>query len=155
MLTPIFLIMRGVFKLARRMKKSRIDVLRDDLQFMVQEDGDSVIFQWKEITGGVWNETYEVWEGGTEEEKTYTIRGIGKIVDYAEDEMEYEYGRVGVGECVVRFAWNADLSPIMGKEGVRFMYRNQRWKIDSPLGLGDTYNDNLYSLAIRGVKSSD
>lgn len=129
--------------------------MRDDLNNMIQEDGDTVLFTWIEITGGTWNETYEVWEGGTETQMTHTIRGLGKVVDYAEDEMEYEYGRIGVGDCYVRFPWSTDLSPIIGKEKVRFIYKGQRWKIDSPLGIGDTYSDNLYSIAIKGVKASD
>jgi len=137
------------------MKRERIDMLRDDLKQMIQDDGDTVIFQWTEVTGGTWNETYEVWEGGTETTMSHTLRGIGKIVDYAEDEMEYEYGRVSVGNCIIRFAWDANLTPIIGKSGVRFIYKGQRWRTDSTIGVGDSYNDNLYSLVVLGVKASD
>ena len=141
--------------MARRMKKDRLTLMRDDLKRMIEEDGDTVAFMFTEIVGGTWNETYEIWEGGVETEVTHAIRGLGKVVDYAEDEMEYEYGRIGVGDCVIRFPWDTDLTPILGKEGVRFLFKGQRWKLDSPLGIGDSYNDNLYSLAIKGVKSSD
>lgn len=141
--------------MARRTRRDRITLLRDDLERMILDDGDTVTFMWKEITGGVWNETYEVWEGGEETEKTYEIMGLGKVVDYAEDEMEYEYGRIRVGDAIVRFPWDADMSPILDKEGVRFLYKGQRWKIDSPIDVGDTLNNNLYSIAIKGVKSSD
>lgn len=141
--------------LVRRMKRDRVDLLRDDLKKMIQEDGDTVTFIWTEVAGGTWNETYEVWEGGTPTEMTHSIRGIGKVVDYAEDEMEYEYGRIGVGECVIRFPWDTDLTPILNKDKVRFLYKGRRWRIDSPLGVGDSYADNQYSVAIKGVKSSD
>lgn len=141
--------------MARRMKRDRIELLRDDLAQMIEDDGDTVNFVWKEMSGGVWNETYEVWEGGVEAEKSYKIKGLGKVVDYAEDEMEYEYGRVRVGDSFLRFPWDADLTPIMEKEGVRFIFKGQRWKIDSPIGIGDVYADNLYSLSIKGVKTND
>lgn len=139
----------------RRMKKSRIDVLRDDLKFVVDQDGDTVTFVWKEMSGGTWNETYQAQEGGVETPKEYKLKGIGKVVDYKEDEMEYEYGRIRVGQCIVRFPFDADLSPIMDKEGVRFLYKGQRWKIDSPLGIGDVHGDEQFSLILQGVKASD
>ena len=139
----------------RKMIKDRIDLLRDDIKNLIETDGDTVVFEWHEMTGGTWNETYEVWEGGKEERQTYSIRGLGRVVDYKEDEMEYEYGRIGVGEALIRFAYDTDLSPIMNKEGVRFIYKGQRWKIDSPLGIGESYNDNLYTVTIKGVKATD
>lgn len=139
----------------RRMRRDRVTLLRDDMKELIRTDGDTVVFEWQEMTGGTWNETYEVWEGGEEERKTHSIKGLGRVVDYKEDEMEYEYGRVGVGEALIRFAYDTDLSPIMGKEGIRFIYKGQRWKIDSPLGIGDTFNDNLYSIVIKGVKATD
>lgn len=139
----------------RRMRKARIDVLRNDLKMSILEDGDTVTFVWKENTGGVWNETYQVLEGGVETDVEHKIKGIGKVVDYKEDEMEYEYGRVRVGQCIVRFPYDTNLTPIMNKEGVRFIFKGQRWKIDSPLGIGDNYADQLFSLIVQGVKSLD
>lgn len=139
----------------RRMKRDRIDMLRDDLDRLIQTDGDTVVFKWVEVTGGTWNETYETWEGGTETEMSHTLKGIGKVVDYAEDEMEYEYGRISVGDCIIRFPWDANFEPIMGKEGVRFIYKGQRWRVDSTIGVGDAYSDEYYSMIVKGVKSSD
>lgn len=136
------------------MKRERIDMMRDDLKHIIEENGDIVTFIWIEKTGGVWNDTYEVWEGGSDEEKTYKLRGIGKVVDYKEDELEYEYGRIGVGECIVRFGWDDDLSPIKNKSGLRFLYKGQKWQIDSPIGVGDSLRDEMYSLILKGVKST-
>lgn len=137
------------------MKKDRIDVLRDDLNYLIQGDGDTVTFTWTEMEGGTFNETYKVWEDGVETPKEFKIKGLGKIVDYKEDEMEYEYGRVQVGQCLVRFPWDTDLAPITGKEGVRFTYKGQRWVIDSPLGIGDSHGDEMFSLIVQGVKALD
>lgn len=141
--------------MVRRMKRSRVELIRDDLNKMIEEDGNTVTFTWKEITGGVWNEAYEIFEGGTETEKTFEIKGLGRVVDYAEDEMEYEYGRIKVGDCYVRFPWDADLSPIMNKEGIRFLYKGQRWKLDSDLDVGESLGDEMYSILIKGVKATD
>lgn len=139
----------------RRMKRDRIDILRDDLNLLINSDGDTVRFVWTEREGGYFNEVYGVYEGGREVEKELKIKGLGKVVDYKEDEMEYEYGRIRVGECIVRFPWDADLSPIIGKEGVKFYYKGQKWTIDSPLDIGDTYGDERYSIVVLGVKSVD
>ncbi|QJT70408.1 hypothetical protein [Microcystis phage MaeS] len=139
----------------RRMKKQRIDVLRDDLKHVVSEDGDTVTFTWEETTGGTYNEVYKVWEGGIKQTIEHKIKGIGKVVDYKQDIMEYEYARIGVGECIVRFPHDVNLAPVMGKEGVHFLYKGEKWKLDSPLGIGDSYNDMFYSLSIKGVKAND
>lgn len=152
-LTPIFL-KQGVIQM-RRMRKRRIDVIRNDLKRMIEEDGDTVTFTWTEITGGTWNPTYEIWEGGTEEEKTYSLKGIGKVVDYKEDQMETEYGRIDVGQCIVRFPYDSNhVNVIKNKSNVSFWFRSQKWKIDSNLEYGEFYDDQRYSFVLIGVKST-
>jgi hypothetical protein len=139
----------------RRMKKDRITVLKDDLKTLVELDGETVTFVWQEMSGGTYNEVYGVWEGGELTPKEHKVRGLGKVVDFKEDEMEYEYGRIRVGECIVRFPYDVDLTPIFNKEGVRFMFKGQRWKFNSEIGIGDTHDDQQYSILILGVKSVD
>jgi hypothetical protein len=133
-------------------KSSRI---RSDMERLIVVDGDTVTFQWKERVGAVWNETYEVWEGGTVEKKELAVAGLGKVVDYAEDEMEYEWGRVAVGDCLIRFPYDFDIEQFNDKEELRIVYKGQRWRPDSALGVGDWFNNKLISKLLKGVKSLD
>lgn len=139
----------------RRGITNKRSILQNDITDMVAEDGDTVTFEWIERVGAVWNDIYEVWEGGTETKMTQDVYGLGKVVDYAEDEMEYEWGRVAVGDCLVRFPYNFNIEQFKDKESLRFIYKGQRWKPDSPLGVGETFNDVVISKLLKGVKSLD
>lgn len=136
-----------------RRKKSTIQLFRDDMQLNIEREGNDVTFEWLERVGAVWNPTYEVWEGGTEEQKSYTERCIGKIIDYKEDIMESEFARYNVGECILRFVYDSPVFDVLkDKSGIVFIYQNQRFKIDSPFYTGDMVDNQFYSLIMRGVK---
>jgi len=139
------------------LRKGKFDIpktMSADVKMMTEE-GDTVTFEWKEVVGGTWNETYEVWEGGIEITKTLQQKGFGRVVDYAEDEMEYEWGRVAVGDCLIRFPVDFNIEQFNDKTDLRFIYKGQRWKPDSPLGVGDWVNDQQVTKILKGVKSLD
>lgn len=139
----------------RKGKADKVRLFRSDIIENINVDGDTVTFEWKERIGATWNETYEVWEGGTVEAVNEMVRGIGKVVDYKEDEMEYEWGRVAVGDCLIRFPYDFDIEKFNEKMELRFIYKGQRWKPDNPLGVGDWINDNIISKILKGVKTLD
>jgi hypothetical protein len=138
-----------------RNKRSFIEILRKDFISMVRKEGQTLIFSWKETTGGTWNPTYEIWEGGTETTETHQIKGVGKVVDYKENQMETEFGRIDVGECIVRFPHDVDFEPIKNREDLRFSFQGQNWRLDLPLGVGDMYGDDYFTRVIKGVKVID
>ena len=139
----------------RRRSDSLHESIAFDLNNMIENDGSTITFEWKEVTGGTWNPTYEVWEGGTEEILTLEQKGIGRVIDYAEDEMEYEWGRVSVGDCIVRFDDDFNIEQLKDKEHLRFIYKGQRWKPDSTLGVQEYYGDRPFCKILKGVKSLD
>lgn len=150
-----FLFMGGIFMSLRR-KKSTVQLFRDDIKQNIEREGSNVVFEWTEVTGATWNETYEVWEGGQETKQFYHERGIGKIVDYKEDIMEEEFARFNVGECIVRFPYDSNIFDVLsGKSDVTFVYQGQRFKIDSPMYTGDMIDNSFYALIVRGVKDYD
>lgn len=139
----------------RKGATDKVRLIRNDINSMIEMDGDTVTFTWKETTGAVWNSTYEVWEGGTIENKSLEVRGIGKTVDYVDDEMEYEYGRIEVGECIVRFPYDFDLSQFGDKEELRFIYKQRKWRIDGSLNWVEKINNQVFAKVIKGVRSLD
>ncbi|WP_257064276.1 hypothetical protein [Priestia megaterium] len=139
----------------RKGKTNLTSLIQSDLEDMITSDGDTITFEWTERTGATWNETYEVWEGGTTTTMTQDVRGLGRVVDYAEDEMEYEFGRIAVGDCLIRFPISFDIEQFEDKTDLRFIYKGQRWKPDSPLGVGETFSDVPFSKLLKGVKSLD
>lgn len=150
--------MPGLRRTKTPLRKSRFNkaiVMINDVIKMAEEDGDTVTFEWKERVGATWNETYEVWEGGAVTTATYTTKGFGKVVDFAEDEMEYEWGRVAVGDCLIRFPIDFDIEQFSNKEELRFTYKGQRWKPDNKLGVGDWLENHQVSKILKGVKTLD
>lgn len=139
----------------RKGVQNRAKAMRDDIEKMVGDDGDTITFEWKERVGAVWNPIYEVWEGGEITKKTMEVVGIGKVVDYAEDEMEYEWGRVSVGDCLIRFPYSFNIEQLNDKQELRFLYKGQKWKPDSALGIGDWLNNQIVSKILKGVKAID
>ena len=139
----------------RRKNRDQSELIINDLNKMIENDGSTVTFTWIEVTGGVWNPTYEVWEGGTETEYTLEQKGLGRVVDYEEDEMEYEWGRVSVGDAVIRFDVNFDIDVLKDKTDLRFIYKGQKWKPDSTLGVMEYQGDISYCKILKGVKAID
>lgn len=139
----------------RKAKTDKVYLLRRDISEMIDMDGDVVTFEWIEKEGAVWNETYEVWEGGTDVLKSLSEKGIGKVVTHAEDVMEYEWGRVAVGDCIVRFKHDFDIENLKDKEGLRFVYKGRKWKPDSKLGIGDWISGGMTCKLLKGVKAVD
>ena len=139
----------------RKGATNKKSVIKNDLTDMVIDDGDTITFEWIERVGATWNETYEVWEGGTMSTVTKDVQGLGRVVDYAEDEMEYEWGRIAVGDCLIRFPYDFDIEQFNDKDNLRFIYKGQRWKPDSALGIAETFNDEPFSKLLKGVKSLD
>ena len=131
------------------------ELIKDDLAQMINRDGSTVTFVWYEITGGTWNPTYETWEGGTKTEFTLEQKGLGRVVDYEEDEMEYEWGRVSVGDAVIRFDVGFDIEALQDKTDLRFIYKGQKWKPDSTLGVMEYQGDTPYCKILKGAKSID
>lgn len=130
-------------------------MIKEDFSNMVNEDGSTITFEWTERTGGTYNEIYDLYEGATETKQTLSVKGVGEIVRHKEDIMEYEFGRVEVGECFIRFKYDFNLIQFKGKDDLRFIYLGQKWKVDSPLGLGDIYADEYWCKYIKGVKAID
>lgn len=139
----------------RKDKRSRMETSRHDIAELARIDGDIVTFEWSEREGAVWNELYECWEGGEEQKVTLEIKGLGKVIEYKEDEMEYEWGRVHLGECLIRFPYDFAIEELNEKEGLRFRYKNQWWKVDSDLGVGDWCEGEIISKMLKGVKDND
>lgn len=138
------------------MQKPMWKVLRDDMNTMIDKTGKTVVFEWKEVEGGVWNEVYETWEGGKEVKKTYSEICSGKIIWYKEDLLTTEYGRMNVGDCILRFRYDSSIFDILrNKRDVVFTFENQRFSFNSPFDIGDEVNDKLYSKIIRGVKATE
>lgn len=128
--------------------------VRKDMVRLIDRDGDTVTFNWTEHTGATWNETYEIWEGGEETPMNLEAKGLGKVVPYREDIMEYEWGRVQVGECLIRFPVSFDIEQFKDKTDVLFKYKGQTWKIDSPLGVQEYYMEEPLCKMLKGVKTS-
>jgi len=131
------------------------DTVIRDVESLINRDGGTVTFEWIEVVGGVWNEDYEVWEGGEEKTLTMDVKGLGKVVDYKEDIVEYEWGRIGVGEALIRFSINFNIEQFANKEQLRIIYKGQRWRVDSPLGVCEYYRDDPYCKFLKGVKAVD
>ena len=138
-----------------RRRRSTLDTFRNDLKQIVDYDGSTIVFSWTEITGGVWNETYEIWEGGTETQMTHSIRGLGKVVKTSDEVVEYEWGRIEQGQVLIRFPYDADLSQFEGKTNLRFYFLGRKWQLDSPLNAASYHNDEIYAKYIKGIKALD
>lgn len=135
--------------------RCKADDMRDDIIYLCETEGETVTFYWTESEGATYNEIYQVWEGGTEIEKTVEFKGIGKVVDYKEDEMEYEWGRVLVGQCLIRLPYDSDVESLNDKQNIYFIYKGAKWKLDNSLGIGDWHEGKLISKILKGVKHGD
>jgi hypothetical protein len=136
-----------------RGKKETLDMVRDDFDKMLEDDGSEVIFTYIEREGATWNEAYKMWEGGTEEEKTITTKAVGRILDFRENKMEYEFGRISVGDAVIRFRYDFELDQMLGKERLRIFFNGQTWILDSSVEWFDFYAGQPICRAIRGYKA--
>lgn len=139
----------------RGIHRNKINDMRFDIELQCQTDGDIVTFHWIELEGATWNPVYETWEGGTKIEKTKEFKGIGKVVAHKEDEMEYEWGRLSVGQCLIRLPYDADVESLNDKQNLYFTYKGANWKMDNDLGVGDWHEGELISKILKGVKHHD
>lgn len=138
-----------------RMKRSFPELLKDDMELLINLTYDTITFQWTETEGGYWDDIYETWIGGEEKIKELETKGMGKVVSHKEDEMEYEFGRVSVGECIVRFPVSFKIEELSDKNNMRFIFKGQKWKPDSKFGVGEYFNDVMYSKLLKGIKAVD
>ncbi|AGR46589.1 hypothetical protein vBBak6_036 [Bacillus phage v_B-Bak6] len=138
------------------MVKPMYETMRRDVKMTIDKVGEEVVFEWTEMVGGVWNEVYEIWEGGVMEKKYYKEMGIGKVYWYKEDLIEVEYGKLNVGDCIVRFPYDSPLFDVLrGKHNVVFVYKNQRFAFNSPFDIGDSVQGHLVCKIVRGTKSTE
>lgn len=149
--------MRRKFGMASLRNKTfnKVDILRNDIKEAITNDGSDVTFIWEEVTGGVWNEDYETWEGGTLAEQRLTVRCIGKVYEYSVKEMEYEMIRVPVGTCIIRLPFDFDMNQINNKDDLRFEYLGKRFKVDSSFSYREYIDNQPINWVIKGEKSLD
>jgi len=138
-----------------RRRRSTLDTFRDDLKQIVEYDGSTIRFEYVDRVCTVYNEIYEVCEVYEDTPVTVGIRGLGKVISSTEDEVEYEWGRVPVGSCLIRFPYDANLSQFEGKTNLRFYFLGRKWQLDSPLNATSYHNDEIYAKHIKGIKALD
>ena len=148
-----------------RLRKNRISLRHDlykksitvanDVEKIAEFDGDVITFKWKEYSEGAWNEVYQAFEGESFEYKTLEAKGFGRVVDFKEDEMEYEWGRVSVGECLVILPVSFDIESLNNKQDLKFKFKGVWWKVDGTLGVGDYVEGVKVTNRLKGVKSVD
>jgi len=131
------------------------DTVSKDIKGLIIRDGSELKFTWSEWEGAEWNDTYDVWEGGKKVERYWKLKGLGKVLSHKEDIMEYAWGRVAVGDCIVRFSLDDDISKLKEVDQLRFTFKDQKWRVDSPLGVKEYYGDTPYCFVIKGVKAVD
>jgi hypothetical protein len=138
-----------------RRRKSTLQRFQEDLKKIVELDGSNIRFEYPGSVCKIWNETYQFCEEFEDAPVSVDIRALGRVIKSSEDELEFEWGRLPVGTCLITFPFDADLSQFEGKEHLRFTFLGRKWQLDSPLNAASYHNDEIYAKYIKGIKALD